>query len=51
VVPIRFEMIIKNSEEIKKQELLNELVDTIVLMYEQLHILNELAIEHVLSKQ
>jgi len=51
VVPIRFEMIIKNNEEIKKQELLNELINTIVLMFEQLQILNELAIEHVLSKQ
>jgi hypothetical protein len=51
VVPIRFEMFIKNGEEIKKQELLNELVGTIVTMYEQLQILNELAIKHVLSKQ
>jgi hypothetical protein len=45
VVPIRFELIIKNSDELKNQHILNELVNTIVLMYEQLHVLNEVCLK------
>lgn len=51
VVPIRFEFIIKNVEELKRQDILNEMVGTIALMYDQMHVLNEWAIEYIYSKQ